>query len=144
MENPIPAPLLERNVITHQRHRSEVLWQITIPFLVCSVFLVLLLFLALTPDKALSISQKADVAVIWLLVSVIFLYFIFLTMLVLVSYLVIRTIGILPHYFKDNQDLFMTIQTFFFQTDDRLTRPVIKAHEFGAYVSAAARKVLGK
>src|SRR4030043_1699288 len=107
MINPTPRPLLDRNPVTHQHPRSEVFWQITIPFLVIIGFVLLLLFLAFWPDDAQAISQEADVALIWLLVSIILATFIVLTLLPIITYAVIRMVGIIPPYFKDGQDFFI-------------------------------------
>ena len=144
MENPTPGPLLERNPITHQRHRSEVFWQITLPFLVVSTIPLLLLFLALYSNDAQKISQEADVALIWLLVFMIILSLIVLTLLSVLTYTLIRTIGFIPPYFKSGQDFVITIQMFVLHIDDRLVRPILGVHEFKASMDAVYRKVLGK
>lgn len=144
MENPTPRPLLERNPVTRQRHRSEVFWQITIPFLVIAGFVLLLLFLAFWPDDPQTISQEADVALIWLLTSIILASFIILTLLTVIAYAVIRMVGILPPYFKDGQDFFINVQGFVFHLDDRLVEPVLSLHQFGASINAIIGKLFGK
>jgi uncharacterized membrane protein len=144
MENPTPRPLLERNLVTRQRHRSEVFWQITIPFLVIIGFVLLLLCLAFWPDDAQAISQEADVALIWLLVSIILASFIILTLLTIIAYAIIRMIGIIPPYFKNGQDFFINVQGFVFHLNDRLVKPVLSLHEFGASVNATISKLFGK
>lgn len=144
MENPTPGPLLERNPITQQRHRSEVFWQITIPFLIVSAIPLLLLFFALYTDDAQKISQRADVALIWLLVFMVLLSLIVLTLLSVLTYTIIKTIGFIPPYLKSGQDFFTSVQIFVLHVDDRLVRPILSLHEFNASVSAAFRKVLGK
>ncbi|OGO28569.1 MAG: hypothetical protein A2Z16_07525 [Chloroflexi bacterium RBG_16_54_18] len=144
MENPTPRTLLERNPVTRQRHRSEVFWQITIPFLVITGFVLLILFLSFWPDDSQVISQEADVALIWLLVSIIFASFIILTLLTIIAYAVIRMIGIIPPYFKDGQDFFINVQGFVFHLNDRLVEPVLSLHQFGASVNAMISKLLGK
>ncbi len=144
MENPTPRPLLERNPVTRQRHRSEVFWQITIPFLVITGFVLLLLFLAFWPDDTQAISQEADVALIWLLVSIILASFIILTLLTIITYAVIRMVGIIPPYFKDGQDFFINIQGFVFHLNDRLVEPVLSLHQFGASINATIGKLFGK
>lgn len=144
MENPTPGPLLERNPYTQQRHRSEVFWQITIPFIVISVIPILFLVIALRTDDAQKISQRADVALIWLLVFMILLSLIVLTLLSVITYTIIKTIGFIPPYFKSGQDFVISIQMFVLHIDDRMVRPVLGMHAFKASASTAVRRVLGK
>lgn len=144
MENPTPGPLLQRNPITQQRHQSEVFWQITVPVLVVSAIPVFLLILALWTDDPQKISQRADVALIWLLVFMTVLSFFVLALLSVVTYSLIKMIGIIPPYFKSGQDFVLTLQVNIMHLDDRLVNPVLGFHTFSASASTMLRKVLGK
>jgi hypothetical protein len=144
MQNPTPRPLLERNPVTQRRHRHEVFWQITIPLLAGVLVLVGIILLAAGTDDLLFLGQEANVASIWLMAWTILILIIFFPLLILITYLVIRLIGVMPHFFKRGQDIGCQIQAFVSRTNDRLVQPILGINEKTAAVRALKNKLVGK
>ena len=130
MDNPTPRPLLDRNPITNERHRNEVFWQITFPLVIGSFIFVGLAVLGIWTGNAQVRSQEADASLIWMMTSVIVASFLFLIILSIFTYGVIRLIGILPQYSKRGLDVILQIQLRVCQMDDRLVEPILIFHEF--------------
>jgi heme/copper-type cytochrome/quinol oxidase subunit 2 len=61
-----PKELPERNPVTYERHRKEVMWQILAPVIIGAVIILALAILAATRTDA-QVSKGADVSVIWMI-----------------------------------------------------------------------------
>jgi hypothetical protein len=135
------SPLLERNPVTHAKHRREVFWQITLPVLV-GVFVVLALSglvvgIGAAPDQR----QWADVSLIWMIVPTMFVSLIFLLVLIGGTYLLVRLIQALPPYARRLQDFFYMIRSQVGKIGDRVVEPVLRWHSFTASAKTLGRKV---
>ncbi len=132
----------ERNPITREAHRRQVLWQITLPFGV-GLFLILALA-ALTILSAVGggevVSRWADISLIWLILPMFFFTLIFLAIVSGLVYLVVKLIGVFPIYAFKAQGFFASLQEKIRSASDKAAQPVIKVGGFWAGV----RKFFGK
>lgn len=136
--------LPERNPVTQQKHRREVLRQITFPLLI-GVLLMLVLCVLPFLGADQTVSRWADISLIWLIIPMLFVAFVFLVLLGAIAYGVIYLIRILPVQMRRLQDLFLTIRTVLHKLTDKMVEPVLKAKSLsaaaGAFRSSTARQV---
>jgi len=88
-----------RNSVTHERHRKEVLLQITIPVIIFSLVTIALAIIPIYPATAEQDSRWADISVVFLLVPVIFTTLLWLVILAVSVYATVYLIKILPPFF---------------------------------------------
>jgi hypothetical protein len=141
---PKPKPVLERNPVTTERHRREVLWQITVPIVAVAV---LLLVIALTTAFAMTVqqqSQLADVSVIWLIVPAFFMSLITMLILGAFAYLMIRLIGVLPLYSRQALDYFILAGIKTKEVGNALVEPFLRYEAFKASVRGFGKSVRHK
>ena len=132
----------ERNPVTRDAHRRQVLWQITLPFVV-GVLLILALAV-LSVVSALGggevVSRWADISLIWLILPMIVFTLIFLAVVSGLVYLVVKLIGVLPGYAFKAQEFLASLQEKLRSLSDKAAQPVIKV----GGVWAGVRKLFGK
>lgn len=126
----------ERNPETHQQHKKEVLWQITVP-LILGV-LVILLLASLSVSSAVNQSRLADISLIWIILPNLMMALIIIFMLAGMVYGLMKLTGILPFYAQKVQMFFNIVKTQTQKIDERLVEPVIK----GKTSTASLRKLL--
>lgn len=135
-DTPRPLP---RNPITHLRHRREVFWQITFPFVVVTLILLVLAFLAagLSPERA---SRWADISLIWLIIPA--LLFSLLTMVFLGAgvYLITQLMRVLPFYFYRGHNWFLLVNLRVGRIGDKLTEPFLRLSAWKAGANALMRQ----
>lgn len=134
--------LPERNPLTHAKHRREVRWQITLPFILGLVLCVALSALALFPS-AQQTSVLADVSLIWLITPLLFISLIVLAVLGGLVYAVILIIRALPPAARKAQVFLANLQATVKRIADILAEPVIKTQAFSAKVKAFRRNLRG-
>jgi hypothetical protein len=139
MDDPTPRMLLDRNPVTHARHRRETLTQITLPFAASVILILGLVALVIWMGTAGEHSQWADVSLIWLLIPVMFVSFLFLLILAGITYGLIWVIGILPHYSKRVQDFFSLIRVRVAHLDNRMVEPILGIQGMTASMRALIR-----
>jgi hypothetical protein len=134
--------LKERNPATRAAHQREVLWQITLPFIIG--LLVILGLAALTIVSALGgaegVSKWADISLIWLIIPSILTTLIFLIIVSALVYLVVKLIGVLPEYAYKTQEFLAKMRARLQAASDTAAKPVIQAGGF----FAALRVLFGK
>lgn len=124
-----PFVLPKRNPKTHARHRHDVLWQITVPLLICLLLvlglsgLVIWVGIQASPE----VSRWADISLIWLIVPVIIAAFILLLLLAGITFGVFKLVQVLPGYARLAQDFFLRLQARVLGISNRLVRPFIRA-----------------
>lgn len=137
-ENPPTQPLPERNPRTHAAHRRDVLYQITLPFLIMLLVLILLMAAVIwsSVQGSAEISRWADVSLIWLVAPNLIIAFLQLILLAAATYGVIRLIEALPPYFRIAQDFMLLVKARTRQAANKVTEPLLKAEETVAYLKA--------
>lgn len=139
MQDPtVPKPLPERNPRIHAAHRRDVLYQITIPFLILLLILVLLMagVVWASVQGSDEVSRWADVSIIWLIAPKIFTLLFQLILLGGITYGVIYLIGVLPPYFRIAQDFMLLVKTRTRRIANQVTEPFLKLEETIAYLEA--------
>ncbi len=143
MIDPFPkSSLPERNPITHEKHRQEVLWQITVP-LVVGLTLVLLLLLGViwsASGGSEQVSRWADVSLVFLSLQVLVIGLVLLVMLIGAAYVVTMLVRILPGYARMAQDFFLSVSIRVRQGSDKAVEPFLRYHSFIASVRALFRR----
>lgn len=135
-----PGPVMERNPVTHARHRREVLWQITIPVAVGALILLALAVLAAfraTTDQA---SVWADISLMWMIIPAFIAMLIFFVLLAASIYLVVRLIGVLPGYFLVAHGWLLLAGDRLRQAEGKMVEPVLRAQSFIARMDALKRQ----
>ena len=135
-----PTFLLERNPVTHARHRREVLWQVTVPVLAGVVIVVAMAVLASWLGSSQEVSQWADTSLIVLIVPTMFFALIFLVLLAAFIFGVIRLIQVLPPYARRLQDFFVMLGVQIGKLDDKIVEPILRAQALTASTKAFGRQ----
>lgn len=124
---PAPIPLPDPNPVTQATHRSEVLRQITLPF---ALALIVVLVLA-----TLSVIATSEAASLWGDISLIFLItiagltsFFFLLVLAGLAYALIMLIKALPPRTHLLQGYVWQFERLVRQVSDRIVEPLLKMH----------------
>jgi hypothetical protein len=133
-----PRPAVVRNPNTRQRHRKEVLWQVTLPLLIGSVILLVLagLTVGMVPGDA---RRWADISMLWLIVPVMFVTLLVLLFLAGSIYAVMRLIQVLPKYSYQALGWLLLLRLNLQRLNDRLVEPFLRVH-----MASASMKALGK
>jgi ABC-type antimicrobial peptide transport system permease subunit len=132
----------EINQKTYKKHQREVLWQITLPFLLGVILLLAagVLVILTGIQSSGQTSLWADISLIWLLIPGILFTFIFLALMSALVYGLVRLNRILPVYTKKLQNIFEMIHQKVKKIMDTAASPVIKVSGF----RAALRALLGR
>lgn len=132
----------ERNSVTEADHKRDVLWQITLPFVVG--VLVILIFGALVIVSAVKgpegVSLWADISLIWLIIPALLITLLAAAVLGALLYGVIRLIDVLPRYTYKAQLLLNTVQRKIAQFSNTAAEPVMKASTWTAALKALFRQ----
>ena len=124
LPSPPPKPMV-RNPITREKHRHEVFWQITIPLVIALIIVIALAILIPMVGTQASISQWADVSLIWLIVPLMFLALITLLILMVLVYVLARLLKVLPFYTNSVQEFFALFRDQVAVLGDKLVEPVL-------------------
>jgi polyferredoxin len=126
--------LPERNPVTHQKHRQEVLRQITLP-------LLLGLAILLTPAVLVVIAGFqggeqvrvwADISTVWLILPMLLVTLIFLALTAGLAFGVTLLLRRLPPYARLVQDFFKKVSYQVRRYSNKAVEPVLKTHEAAA------------
>ena len=128
-ETQLPTPRV-RNMQTYQRHRHEVLRQITIPLIIAIIVtLVPALFITLGGSN---VRTWADISIIWMSIPVLFFTLIALAITGGSAFLVIKLIQVLPPYTKMVQDFFIKANMRIRQASNIAVEPVLRVSALNA------------
>jgi len=137
MENTHP----ERNPLTHEKHRKESFWQITIPLIVGLAFIAGLVVLTIvTAVQGGNVSHAADTSLIFLIIPTMIMAIIPLALIAALAYGIIWLNKNLPPYFKQAQDFMVQVRDGLRSGADKATEPVIKIKSKLASWEAFKRK----
>lgn len=138
-----PKELPERNPVTYERHRKEVMWQILVPVLIGAVIVLTLAILAATRTDA-QVSKGADVSVIWMITPMLIIALIFLVLLGAMIYAVMSLLGILPSYARLVQDYFDALRVQVGIVSDKTVEPILRMESIKASLRALGRSLRQK
>jgi hypothetical protein len=137
-ENEIPK---ERNPVTHQAHRREVFWQITLPIILgVSIILGLAIWTIVYAAQGGGTTHAAGTSLIFLIIPTMIMGLVLLVSRAGFAYAVIWLNQNLPPYAKQVQDIFDLIKERVRYYADRLVEPVLRWHSTQAGISALGRK----
>jgi hypothetical protein len=140
-----------RNPLTQLAHRREVFWQITLPLLVGTLILLVVVagVIWAAASQAGDVNQWASASIIWMLVFAMFFTLIFLLIIAGLVYAVTWLLGTLPVYTLRLQDLFVIIRFRVEKFSDAVVEPVLRVRQNGAAgrefwrgLKAAIRQIL--
>jgi hypothetical protein len=124
-----------RNLETQAAHRREVFWQITIPFIV-GIILLLVGAVFASLSGAAPASLWADVALIWLILPMLVVLLIFTAITGGLVYLVIKLNQGLPGLAYKAQNLVRMVQQKLTTGANLAVKPVLKVEGMRAMVKA--------
>lgn len=139
MENKSESHEIVRNPITHQAHRREVFWQITLPLIVGA-----LIFLGLAGAASWGaigqVRAWADFGIIWLILLMIVPGLLILILLAGLVYGVTWLIMHLPEYALQTQKIFMLISGRAKEIANKTAEPVLRIEGAWASLKSIFRK----
>jgi len=136
-----PPSASEPNPLTQRKHRQEVLWQISLP-LAAGVLLVMAAGAGVIFASAAggAVDRWASISLIWLIIPTMILTLIFLLVTGVITYGLIRLIGILPVYTRRVQDIFVLVEARLKKAADAAVEPALRAQGFTAGLRRALRR----
>lgn len=137
-----PSQLPERNPVTHEAHRREVLWQVTVPLIIGIVAILVLAFLA-ARGATDNVSRWADISLIWLILPMLFITLIFILLVGAIAYGVIWLVRKLPVYARRAQDLVASLVALTRRLGDAVVEPIIRIRSYRAAMEALRRELRG-
>jgi hypothetical protein len=128
----------EVNPKARQAHKSQVLWQITIPFFVIvALFLAVALLVIVSGARGNgTISMWADISLIWLIMPVLLILLVILAINGGLLYGIIKLIGVLPGIFFKLQRVLSKIHEKVEAGSNAAAAPFIKASSLRAAIKA--------
>jgi uncharacterized membrane protein len=131
--------LPEANRVTQEKHRRNVLWQITLPLAVTLVIVIILAVLVSAPgDNALA-SRWSSISIVFMALSLLFAGIISLVLLALLAYGLARLLHIMPSYARLAQNYAEILSSRIKNLVDLLVKPIMDIKAF----LAAINKILG-
>jgi hypothetical protein len=133
----------QRNPVTQQAHRRQVLWQITVPLVIAAIVIVILAVLVATgsPQGA---SLWADIALIWLLIPVMIASLIILVLLAGLVYAVIWLVRTIPAYALQVQNFMIMVVSQVERLGNMIVEPIMRISAFLASLQALGRSLRSK
>lgn len=124
-----PPLIPERNPVTAQKHRREVLWQITVP-LIIGIILVLALAVFITvvsyTGNGSAASLWADISLIWLIIPAFIGGLILLVLLAGLAYGIYWLVQNLPTWALQAQNIIVTVGVNVRKATDLAVEPVLR------------------
>ena len=131
MKSQSPAIQPPRNPITHQRHRREVFWQITIPSIAAALLLLIFAILA-TGLTEMPMRKWADISLISLIIPAGLFSLLGLVFLAVGVYATARLIQVLPGLFYRLHGLLILIGARLSRLENGLVEPVLRIQSWNA------------
>jgi hypothetical protein len=135
---------LSRNPQAFQKHRKEVLWQITIPVLIGALILISVGLMIALGAGIPQTSKIADISLIWLIVPAMIITLIFGAVLFSLIVLVVRLIQVLPLYTNLAHDYLKLFSLRLGRISNRLVEPFLRIHSLNASRRALSRNLRWK
>lgn len=143
MENQPASPPAPRNLVTQQKHRQEVLWQVTLPLVLGGGLILATAILTVWSGVSNrgDVSLWADISLIWLILPWLLFTLIFIAILAGLVYAVTMMITGLPPLAYRIQVGFRRASVLVRSYSDRLVEPVLRANGAQARVKAFTRSL---
>jgi hypothetical protein len=122
MDEPPVPPALQRNPVTHARHRREVFWQITLPAAIVATIIFLMNVLA-TQLGYVEASVWSSISIIFLIIPSIAMALLCTAVMLFVVYGLFMLVRFLPQYSYLAQDRFWFVNLRVGAISNRLTAP---------------------
>ncbi len=144
MKSPLPFPhsLRSEDHLSYQSHRKQVWQQILLPILLTVLILIAVIVLtsvATFRDNG-EVGRWAAMSTIWILLPVLVAGFVFLIILVVLIYLMLRLTKLIPLYSYQAQRIFYRIEGGAKRISKMAHKPVLLLQELGAFIKAAIKK----
>jgi hypothetical protein len=133
----------ERNPVTQQAHRKQVLWQITVPLVIGAVIILILAVLVATGSPQTA-SLWADISLIWLIIPVMIISLILLALLAGLAYAVIWLVRTIPSYALQAQNFMIMISSQVERLGDMIVEPILRVNAILASLQALSRSLRRK
>lgn len=130
-----------RNIEIQAKHHREVLWQITVPFLLGILIIIAAAISIAVLGTSSSQRQWADVSLIWLIMPSMIITFIFLLLLAGITFAVYKLIEVIPRFTLKIQDILLTIKVYVTKASDMAVKPVKTVNGWGASLRTLFRKL---
>jgi hypothetical protein len=133
----------ERNPVTQQSHRKQVLWQITVPLVIGAV-IILILAVLVTTGSPQTASLWADISLVWLIIPVMIVSLILLVLLAGLAYAVIWLVRTIPGYAMQAQNFMIMIVRQVEKLGNVIVEPILRVNAFLASLQALSRSLRRK
>ncbi len=129
----------DRVLAARASHRRQVLWQITIPFILGLIILIALAVGSVFLSSG-AISRWASISLIWLILPNLLFTLIFIAILGGILFGVIKLIGVTPRLFNRLHELLDKVQQAAEKIGNTAAKPVITVYGWAAAVKAVFGK----
>lgn len=129
---------VERNPVTQEIHRRQVLWQIRLPLVILAVILLALIVTVSLSDAGYQ-SRWADISLIWCLCPGLFVLLLCVGMVGGMSYGLFRLQRVMPRTMFSLQKLGLKVRDGTQKATDAVVEPVLKVHS-----AQASQKAFGQ
>jgi ABC-type dipeptide/oligopeptide/nickel transport system permease component len=137
--NPRQLILPEPNRATQEKHRRNVLWQITLPLVVTIIIGVALAILVSIPGDSALTSRWSSISIVFMAIPLLFIGIIGLALLILLAYGLARLLHIIPPYARLLQNYMDFLGARIKDIANKLAKPIMDINVF----LAAVNKMLG-
>ena len=133
---------------SYARHRRQKLWQIILPVGLGAVLILaalgMVIYTAVRAPAGKSVSQWADVSMIWLIIPALFIALVIAAVLFTVVWLLTRLLKILPQYTSVAQYYVGIAVENIRSGADKVAKPFIAGKGFAAMVSELLNRLVGR
>lgn len=129
MDNQPVPPALQRNPVTHARHRREVFWQITLPAAIVASIIFVINVLA-TQLSYIDAAVWASISIIMMIIPAMIMALLCTVFLVGMVYGIYMLIRVLPRYAYLTQDRFWFINLRVGTIGNRMTAPFLSLNTY--------------
>ncbi len=134
---------LKPNPLTQAIHKREVFWQIILPVILMSFFLIAIAVLICVPGQD-STSLGKDISLIFLILLAVPFVFILLALLTAVTYGLIKLIIVLPPYTHLVQEGFLLIQHKITFYADKAAEPIFLVNSWKSGAQTLTKNIIKK
>jgi hypothetical protein len=140
MENTASADQNEHNPISRQRHTSEVLWQITLPLIICAVGLLAISVLAVELGQV-DARRWGSISLIWLILPAMLVVLIVFLLLVAGILGALKIIQVIPGAAFRLQKVLNRVDDVTTSAGNWIAEPFIRLHLFSSAIGSLMHQV---
>ncbi len=131
--------LPEPNRATREKHRRDVLWQITLPLAVTIIIVAALAILVSAPGDNAIASRWSSISIVFMAIPLLLIGVVGLALLVLLAYGLARLLHVIPPYARLLQNYVEFLGIRIKNIANKLVKPIMDLNTF----LAAVNKMLG-